>query len=341
MNIPPPMRSSANPSPVRRPASIRRTTSIDVIWTEGPMGPRTMEGRARDIIARGADGGDDIIRAEASMTAQISNDRAITAISADPAPAGLAKLVGERGGGHLRMVLREAVPQLIAEASPLYLLLDDISGTSLVSSWALSQWEADWLDRMIELMPPEQLAKFQDREGVCWGFRPGSSALQDRSQMTDTPMADGFELRNPADPGGWHAFPEHDGLSFRRARRIDVWREHDGSVGIEASFQDSAARREGGRAALHEYIVRASIDPVTHCIDSLEPEPRVLPFGECPGAIPNAKRLIGTPLPQIRESVLDQLRGPQGCTHLNDALRALAEVPKLLESLDEALACPA
>jgi hypothetical protein len=31
--------------------------------------------------------------------------------------------------------------------------------------------------------------------------------------------------------------------------------------------------------------------------------------------------------------VLRDLRGTAGCTHLNDALRALAEVPKLVEQL--------
>ena len=61
--------------------------------------------------------------------------------------------------------------------------------------------------------------------------------------------------------------------------------------------------------------------------------PYVLPFGECPGAVAGALGLIGTPLADIRETVLERLRGPAGCTHLNDALRALAEVPILVEQL--------
>jgi hypothetical protein len=31
--------------------------------------------------------------------------------------------------------------------------------------------------------------------------------------------------------------------------------------------------------------------------------------------------------------VLDRLRGPLGCTHLNDMLRALADVPALAEQV--------
>ena len=61
---------------------------------------------------------------------------------------------------------------------------------------------------------------------------------------------------------------------------------------------------------------------------------RILPFSECPGAIHNAKRLIGSHVADVRETVLAQLRGPEGCTHLNDALRALAEVPKLAGYLE-------
>jgi hypothetical protein len=66
---------------------------------------------------------------------------------------------------------------------------------------------------------------------------------------------------------------------------------------------------------------------------SVEAEPRVLPFVECPGAAMNASRLLGTPLPELRDRVLAELKGTAGCTHLNDALRALAEVPVLVKHL--------
>ncbi|MEO5587869.1 MAG: DUF2889 domain-containing protein, partial [Novosphingobium sp.] len=130
-------------------------------------------------------------------------------------------------------------------------------------------------------------------------------------------------------------FPVVDGVSMRRARRIDVWRDAEtGVIRIDSAFQDSAPRPAGGRAALHEYRLSATADPATMELLTLEPEARVLPFVECPGAIGNARALIGSSLPAIRESVLSDLRGPRGCTHLNDALRALADVPKLLASVD-------
>jgi hypothetical protein len=53
--------------------------------------------------------------------------------------------------------------------------------------------------------------------------------------------------------------------------------------------------------------------------------------------VTNLSRLLDSELPQLRQTVLDQLPGTLGCTHLNDALRALAEVPTLVNHLRSAL----
>ena len=63
-------------------------------------------------------------------------------------------------------------------------------------------------------------------------------------------------------------------------------------------------------------------------------QPRVLPYPECPAAAGNIARLIGLPLASLRQQVLVMLRRELGCTHLNDALRALAEVPALIAGID-------
>ena len=137
-------------------------------------------------------------------------------------------------------------------------------------------------------------------------------------------------MRNPADPDGWHELPESDGPGFRRARRIDVTRDDEaGLIRINAAFQDSAKRKTQGRVAIHEYDIDATADLATGELLTLIAHPRILPFGECPGAVHNAQKLVGRNIAEIRDAVLEQLRGPKGCTHLNDAMRALAEVPKL------------
>lgn len=327
-------RRTAIPSPIRRPGSLRRTASVDFDWADGPQSERRLQGRARDYLTP-ASGGIGKITHDAWLDARLDVDRTITAIAASPAPARLDELVGKRGGGHLRSVLREILPELLEQGAPLYLLLDDISGTSLISNWSWSLWAPNWPTGGPDPVPDEQLARMMEgRAGVCWGLQTGNSGLQaDRASLPDL-SADAGDLRNPADPQGWHEFPVTGQVSLRRARRIDVWRDPaSGLIRIDSAFQDSAPSPAGGRVALHEYRLTATVDPQSMALLTLVPEPRVLPFRECPGAIANAAKLVGTPLPLIREAVLGELRGAAGCTHLNDALRALAEVPRLVEQL--------
>lgn len=341
--LPAPLRQSGPPAPLRRAGSLRRTASIDVGWLGGFDSPRILQGRARDLATMPS--GEARVLAQARLQTSLAFDKTITALDATPAPARLAELIGQRGGGHLRVVLGEIMPDLIESGAPLYLLLDDISGTALISSWAWSLWDPNWLRDVESAMPPEQYDKLvNSRDGVCWGLRPGLPQFGSQNARLRENPCDAGAVVNPQDPEGWHAFPERaaqtNSVSMRRARRIDVWRDAStGAIHIDSAFQDSASRptlpdgSSAPRAALHEYRLFATLDPDGLAITSLEAVPHVLPFGQCPGAIANAMKLVGTPLRDIRERVLSELRGPAGCTHLNDALRALAEVPRLVDQL--------
>lgn len=333
--LPPPPRSTANPAPVRPRDSVRRTSSIDVSWPEGIEKDRLFVGRARDLLTPVE--GCPRTLAEGGFEARLAQDKTITAIRAHAPGPDLSHLVGERGGGHLRLVLRETLPQLVAGSDPLYLVLDDISGSALVSAFAWVQWYPDWAEQFRERIGAEEHDKLMaQRVNVCWGLQEGNSGMQTDGPPKNVADADAGDLRNPADPEGWHQLAEADGPGFRRARRIDVVRDDDaGLIRIDSAFQDSARMREGGRVAIHEYRLRATADIGTLEILALEPEAHILPFSECPGAIGNTARLIGRRLPDIRGEVLALLRGPEGCTHLNDALRALADVPALASHLRE------
>jgi len=285
-------------------------------------------GRARDIVTPRS-GGLPIACAEDSFEASLRPDRMIVTIEAKPVRPALSRLVGERGGGGLRQVLDEVMPEERRNATPLYLVLDDISGASLVAGWAWSQWDPNWLANARAVMKDFDLEKaFRSREGVCIGFAPGSSAFDPGRDRSGTPAPD---LRHPDDPEGWHAFTIQNDVGMRRARRIDVWL--DKAIVIDTAFQDSATTPAGGRAVVHEYRVRVTADPESFRVLSIEAEPRVLPHAECPSAAANLSRLLDSPLPVLREKVLAELRGTAGCTHLNDALRALADVPVLVNHL--------
>ena len=325
-----PPRCSAGSAPLRVRGSARRTSSIDVCWPNGRAGNMLLVGRARDIVTPLSAGPPTICREDA-FKASLRPDRAIVAIEATPACPALLHLVGERGGGGLRRVLENVVPEHRRDATPLYLILDDISGTSLVAGWAWSQWDPDWLANSRAALKGFDLEKaFASRVGICSGFAPGSSGLDPGTDRSGTPAPD---LRHPDDPDGWHAFTVQDGVGMRRARRIDVWR--DDVIVVDSAFQDSASTPAGGRSVVHEYRLRLTADPTSLQVLSVEAEPRVLPFVECTSAPANLRRLIGASLPELRDRVLAELRGTAGCTHLNDALRALAQVPALLDRMTD------
>jgi len=320
------------PAPARRGASIRRTSTLDGTWPGGFGTQLRLNGRARDAVTHSS-ADPPVVASEATASVGIGGNRTIEDISADPDSDGLQQLVGCRGGGYLRSALAEFLPHELDGGTPLYLLLDDLSGASLVAGIAWSQWSDRWLDADVE-RPPRP-----DMEGVCIGFAPGSSALaEQRSNVMTHRVQIVQKLTRDDDRQGWHQLTELPAVSFRRARRIDVWRDPvDGTIMIDSGFQDSAGHPTQGRTAIHEYVLRATADPETLMITAVEADPRILPFLSCPNAVGTAGRVVGTPLSELRTTVLDRLAKTNGCTHLNDALRALAEVPLLLSQLDTEL----
>ena len=328
-----PAKAPANPigaSPLRIAGSIRRTSTIDTEWPEGLGPPMRMRGHARDFLT-GADGVERVLDA-AQIELLVSMRREILSISASRRNDEVQALIGSRGGGHLRAELARVIPEELAGGTPLYLLLDDLSGASLVAGWAWSRWSDDWLQRQAE--GRKTTGRNGTMEGVCTGFRPGSSALMDDG--TSNPHLQSSArvppLLNPDDPIGWHELARQSGVGMRRARRIDVWLED--VVCIDVGFQDSATAPDGGdRIAVHEYHVTARADPVSFEVLSLVSDPRVLPYRECPGASDNMGRILGESLADLRAEVPVKLFGTLGCTHLNDVLRSMADVPQLVGRL--------
>ena len=178
------------PVPVRPAGSIRRTSTIDMTWPDGDVSAQQrLDGRARDIVTP-PDGGDPIVVTEASVSAGASRMRMIEDVAAqvisgsiapaDPLLPGLDQLVGCRGGGHLRMAIDSALPGLRESAHPLYLLLDDLAGSTLIAGFVWTRFN------LMPEMPrdPAMAAEMRNRmEGVCIGFAPGSSALGEGPAM--------------------------------------------------------------------------------------------------------------------------------------------------------------
>lgn len=322
-----PVQRVAGPSghaPLRRPGSVRRTSTIDMTYVAGRGSQLRLHGRGRDLLTP-ADGGQAVVLGSAAVEAGASPGRVIEDITAHPPRPGIEGLVGARGGGHLRFAIDDVLPGERAAGTPLYLLLDDLAGCTLIGGF---QWS-----RFPDLSGPLVVTEKPHMAGICIGFAPGSSALDAEGRpLSGARVQPVGPLVHPDDPLGWHQLDEQPQVSMRRARRIDVWLDGD-TVRVDASFQDSAGDPDHGRVAVHEYLLSATADAATMTLTSVTADPRILPYLECPNAPGNIGRLVGTPVAELRTTVLEQLPKTDGCTHLNDALRALAEVPVLVEHL--------
>lgn len=322
---------SAGHAPLRRPGSVRRTTTIDSEWPEGARAPLRMTGRARDLLTPFS--GEPVILAEGAFEILASPVREILEIAASPPHPGISQLVGIRGGGASRGQIEELLADI--QHGPLYQLLDDYAGASLVAAWIWSQWDPDWAARVRSAQVTSTAGRGGKMENVCTGFATGSSALaaDGGTNAHLQSSADVGPLEHPDDPQGWHAMPAQGGRpQGRRARRIDLWRDGD-LICVDAGFQDSGTKPAGGRRAVHEYRVYAEVETATGRLASVQALPLILPFPECPGAAVKVARMVGADVRALRGAVIERLPMTFGCTHLNDVIRALADVPSLAANL--------
>lgn len=324
-------RHGAGHAPLRRPGSVRRTTSIDSRWPEGQGQNSEMVGRARDVVTP-LGGGSPVELAQCGFSMAASPRREIVGLSTAPRHPRDQELVGVRAGGASREVLAMVMGDVRGTA--LFQLIDDFAGASLVAGWIWSHWDPDWTSRIRKQGFSAEAGQKGPRLNICAGFAEGSSALgvENRPTAVDKSRIDVLPLENPADPEGWHAMTTPAEPMMRRARRIDLWRD-GASIRVDAGFQDSGTTPDGGRVAIHEYRVHAVIDSETMLVRSLQALPLILPFEECPAASINASRMVGQPVGEFRQRVIETLPGTEGCTHLNDVLRALSDVPKLARHL--------
>ena len=299
-------------------------------WPDGLGTDLHLRGRCRDLLTPVE--GVPTVLDSADLLAVTNRSRTIERITSQPGLPGLDSLVGGTAGGNLRKAIAQELPDEVEAGTPLHLLLDDLAGSTLISGFAYFR-RADQFPGF-----EETIAKARPRMtvNICSGFRAGASSLADDGTLSGLPqnVAPVGPLDDPGDPWSWHPLDEPPPVAMRRARRIDV--SIDGEeFSIDSMFRDSCWDPDGSEVAVHEYRLLATSDRSSGRLLSVDALPRVLPYVECPLAAANAEWLVGTPLALLRREVLDRLRGEDCCTHLNDALRALAEVPVLAGALDQ------
>lgn len=311
-------------APAREPGSVRRTATTDMLRPDGLTGPLVLLGRARDLRT-GPDGSPEVL-AEASCRAVVGfvDGRTLREVATDPARPALDALVGTRVASGFRGAVEEADPALHAEAGLLHLLIDDFPVTTLVSGHAF----AAGLTGEREL--PFTTGRPQFARNLCAGFADGGTIMNDIDRTGRSPVVTGPAALplETGDPWAWHqtgSLPPH---GMRRSRRMDV--RPGPPTTVDVLFRDSYVRPDGLETVIHEYTVALEVDAGSGTVTSCEATPRVLPWVECPAAAASARRIAGRPLAGLRRHVREAFAGTSTCTHLNDTLRALEDIPTLL-----------
>jgi hypothetical protein len=154
---------------------------------------------------------------------------------------------------------------------------------------------------------------------------------------------------------GWHAMPPLGETSMRRLRRLDLvpvpagtdpravataFLPGQASVApppgtaflVDALVRDTFQDPVDTEIVVHEFTVRAAL-AADATVLAAAAGAGVVPGPQCPQARPSAGRLIGRAAGELREAVAREFVGTTTCTHLNDMMRTLGDLPRLLTAL--------
>jgi hypothetical protein len=319
-------------TPTRLPGSVRRTSTVDMLRPDGLDGPLILAGRGRDLLTDAAGEANTVSEAGMRAVVDFVGGRFVRELSTDPVRP-LDALIGVRASSGFRGRLDEADPHLAGEHDLLYLLLDEVPVTTLISGQAVSAGTSEQgmkAEMARQGTMPGRAGRPGFVAGLCAGFATGGTIMNGIEATGLPPTVTGPtapSLVAGDDPDAWHETAPLPPHAMRRARRIDVVPGEHASV--DAFFRDSYVLPDGLETVIHEYTLTADIQGgvLTRC----EARARVLPWVECPAAVASASRLAGVSLTGLRKHVRDRFTGTTTCTHLNDMLRALEDVPALLD----------
>jgi hypothetical protein len=330
-------------TPVRPAGSVRRTSSIDTARPEGLSGPMVITARARDLLT--GDDGSSTELASTELVARLDGpSRQILSLDVAPTVDGLDDLIGTAVGPGFRGRMVQVLPAERDGGTLLHLLLDDLPGAALVSGYALQR--GGFLDG-VQIKPsgesppprPEGKGKTRSMPGdICAGWASDATLMVTIRSQGAIPVALGPPapvLESPGDPWSWHAMEPLPPQATRRRRRLDLIPPsgRDTAHRVDIHFRDSYVDPDGAESVVHEYSVHGTVDLRGGQVVAMEAVAQVLPWMECPGALASAGRLAGVPFSGLRERVRREWTGASTCTHLNDTLRSLGDVPTLAEAL--------
>ncbi len=328
----------------RRPGSVRRTSTIDTARPDGLLGDLVVTARARDLRT-GLDGAPAVVD-EAQMAARIDGaTRQLVSIQTRPQVPGLDRLVGCLVGAGFRATMAQVMPDQRDAGTLAHLLLDDLVGASLVSGYAIQRGgalEGTGPAGDAGRRGPDMSAIMLAQDDLCAGWAHDATMMVTIRSTGSVPMPSGPPapvLERDDDPWAWHRLDPLAPHSMRRRRRLDVVAPAPGADGEDAGyhldvhFRDSHVDEHRVETVVHEYSVSGRLDATGTRFDEVGARADVLPWMECPAALDSASRLVGLPLTDVRDRVRREFKGTSTCTHLNDTLRSLGDVSRLIAAL--------
>jgi hypothetical protein len=290
---------------------------------EGSLDPVHLNGQARDLWTAADGTATETGAAGLSATIELVA-RVVRHVEVVPPVAAVARLSGAPAMSGFRAAADKAAPELRAARDLRYTLLDDVPVATLISGHALSA--SGLLGDVAKsgyLPVADQCAGFATGGLLMTSFEAGDPAI------VTGPVAP--DLDHDDDPLAWHRVAPLPPQAMRRRRRIDVYEDGPGRVGIDAMFRDTYVRTDGVETIIHEYTLAAAMDADAGVIVESHATPRVLPWQECPGAVASAGRITGMTLRELHFRVRQELFGTSTCTHLNDLLRSVADAEALID----------
>jgi len=299
---------------------VRRLSWSDLSRAPGAISPLRVSGRTADLLV--AESGDVEIRARGSVEALIdSTTTEVLHLATEPRRASVEDLTGLSVMRGFRAALAQADPVGRERRDGIGRLLDDLPVVSLISGHALVA---------AGLVTSGSDVRYTPRPGQCAGFAEGGpfmvSIQAGRVPIPLGPAAPDLDADLPEE-----LRPDRLGVhGMRRRRRTDLrWAGEGEGVRVDATFRDSHMDADGIERIVHEYTLDAVVDLSDGVVREARATPRVLPWQACPLAATSATRIEGVQLSRLDDRVRREVSGVGSCTHLNDLLRTLADVPRL------------
>lgn len=311
------MTSPVAAGPARFERSVRRTSTMDMIRSGDNF---RFAGLSRDLRTRGASA--EVVD-DAAIEALSSPGRALLSLVTTPQRAAAQDLVGRGLMRGFRDAVRTVLPDDVEGTTALALLLDELPVAALIAGYG------QLYNGEIEV----------GRDGgpgpdTCSGWRADGVMMTSVLAGDGVPVTVGPRVPDASlepDPLAWHHTPPLPANSMRRRRLVDV--ADTDPYRVTAWFRDSHVNSHGTETVLHEYTVRATVDRDSLVLTTCDAVPQVLPWVECPVAAASAWSLVGTPIGEVRRAVRSTFHGTHTCTHLNDLLRSVGDVPALIGRL--------